>query len=172
MAAGRPAGALGQKVTVIDVADENLARCSLLLEMALQAERLIAGDQETLVDRAMRRVADDTALAQSFVLVNKWAALHGVTLETSVILIKEGDSTAFERLVHVGSAAFNRHTDMRVMTITTTHPAFEHWMMMRKLKLSPHFQVTLETCLGRLPRVDNGMCRAATFDVQTARSVT
>lgn len=132
---------------MIDVTDENLARCSLLLKMALQTQRLVTSNQEALVDRAMRRVANHATLAQGFVLVNKWAALRGVTLETGVILAEKGDSTTFERLLHVGSAAFNRHSDMRVMTIGTTHPAFQYRMMMRQFKLSPHFQVTLETCL-------------------------
>jgi hypothetical protein len=44
-------------------------------------------------------------------------------------------------------------------------------MMMMQLKRCPHFQVTLETSLRRLPRIDDRVRRATTLDVQTARAM-
>jgi len=61
---------------------------------------------------------------------------------------------------------------MRVVTIGAAHFAFQDRMVMRQLELCPHFQVTLETSLRRLTRIDNSVRCAAALDVQTTRPVT
>ena len=117
-------------------------------------------------------MADDTTLAHCFVLVNKRTALRGMTLETSFVSAQERKAAALERLLHIGSAAFNRDALVRVVTIGAAHFPFQHRMMVRQLELRPHFQVTLETGFRDLPRIDDRVRRAAALDVQTARSVT
>ena len=58
------------------------------------------------------------------------------------------------------------------MTIGATHFPFQHGMMVRQLELCPHVQVTLETRVRRLPRINNRVRRATAFHVQTPRPVT
>jgi hypothetical protein len=156
---------------VIDISDENVSGFFLFLEMAFQAKRCVAFVQQSLVDGAMRRMADHTALAQRLVLVNKWAPLRGVALETSFVSAQESKATALERLLNIGAAAFDRDSLVRVVTIGATHFPFQHRMMVRQLELCPHFQVTLETGLRIFPRVDDRVRRATALDVQTARPV-
>ena len=93
-------------------------------------------------------MADHATLTQCFVLINKGTPLHGVTLEAGLVLAEESHATAFERLLHIGSAAFDCHSDVRVVAIGTTHFAFEHRMAMGQLKLRAHFLVALETGFG------------------------
>ena len=145
MAASRPASSLRQEVGVVDVSDKNMARLFLFLEMAFQAKRCVAFVQQSLVDGAMRRMADHTALAQRLVLVNKWAALRSMALETSFVSAQESKATALERLLNICLCTFNSNLDVRVVAIGAAHFAFQHRMVVRQLKLGPHFQMTLET---------------------------
>ena len=92
-------------------------------------------------------MADHTTFAHCFVLENKRAALRGMTLETSFVSAQESKAAAFERLLNIGAATLDRNTLVRIMAIGATHFAFQHRMVMRQLKLRPHFQVTLETGL-------------------------
>ena len=156
---------------MVDVSDKNMARLFLFLEMAFQAKRCVAFVQQSLVDGAMRRMADHTALAQRLVLVNKWAALHSMALEASFISAQESKATALERLLNIGAAAFDRDSLVRVVTIGAAHFPFQHRMMVRQLELCPYFQVTLETGLRIFPRVDDRVRRATALDVQTPRPV-
>jgi hypothetical protein len=71
---------------VINVPDQNDPGGRLLLEMALEAKCLIALVQESLIDRAMRRMTHHAALAQGFVLIHPRPPLRAMTLETSVVL--------------------------------------------------------------------------------------
>jgi hypothetical protein len=148
MASSRPTRPLRQETGVIDVVNEDSSRLQLLLEMALQTKSLVARIQHALIDRAVGRVTNHASLTQSLMLINEWTALHGVTLETGLILAEESEAPAAERLLHVCSAAFHRESDMRIMAIRATHSPFEHGMTMRQLKLRPHFLVTLKTSLG------------------------
>ena len=116
---------------MIDISDKDSSVNALLLEMALEAERVVALVQHALIDGTMRRVADDTTLADGFVLVDKWTALRRMTLETRVISVHERDPTAFDRLVQARSAALNRHSLMRIVAIGTAHFPFQHRMPMR-----------------------------------------
>ena len=117
-------------------------------------------------------MADHATLAQCFMLVNERAALLGVTLEAGFVSAQKRKPAAFERLLDVGPAAFDRDSLMRVVTIGATHFAFQDWMVMRQLERGTHFQVTLETSFRRLARIDDRARRASAFYVQTARSVT
>jgi len=116
----------------------------------------------------MRTVADDAAVAQRFMLVNKWAALRSVALKTGFVFAQEGDTATHQGLLHAGSATFDRPPFVRIVAIDATHFAFQHRVMMRQLKTCPHFEVTLEAGLRIAPRIDNRPTAAARFDMQTA----
>jgi len=171
MAASRPAGSLLQEVGVVDVSNENVAGYFLLLEMTFQTKRCVAFVEQSLVDRAVRRMADHTTLTDRLMLINPGAALLGVALKASFVSAQESKTPAFERLLDVGAAAFDRDPFMRVVTIGATHFAFQHRMVVRQLELCPHFQVTLETSFGRLPRINDRTSSAAGLNVQTPGAV-
>jgi hypothetical protein len=116
-------------------------------------------------------MADHTALAHCLVLVNKWPALLGVALEAGFVSAQESEAAAFERLLNIGPATFDRDSLVRVVTIGATHFAFRHRMMVRQLELCAHFEVTLETSFRRLPRIDDRTSTAASFDMQTPGTV-
>jgi hypothetical protein len=156
---------------VIDISDENVARLFLFLEMAFQAKRLVALIEQSLVNGAVRRMADHTALTQCLVFVNERAALHGVTLKTSFVSGQESKAAGFERLLNIRAASFNCHPFVRIVTIGATHFAFQHRMMVRQFELRAHFEVTLETSFRRLPRIDDCTRSTAGFNMQTPRSV-
>ena len=156
---------------MIDISNENVSGFFLFLEMAFQAKRCVAFVQQSLVDGAVGRMADHTTLTHCLVLVHQGAPLRGVALEASFVSAQESEAAAFERLLNIGAAAFDRDSLVRVVTIGATHFAFQHRMMVRQLELCPHFQVTLETGLRIFPRVDDRVRRATALDVQTARPV-
>jgi hypothetical protein len=116
-------------------------------------------------------MAYHTALSQGLVLVNKWAALCGVTLKASLVSAQESKPAGFERLLNIGAAAFDRYPGVRIVTIDATHLSFQDRMMMRQLKLRPHFQVTLEASFRRLTRIYDRTSPAAGFNVQTTGPV-
>jgi hypothetical protein len=117
-------------------------------------------------------MADDTALTHCLVLVNKWAPLLRVALEASLVSAQESEATAFECLLNVSLCTFNSDPGMRVVTIGAAHFAFQHRVMMRQLELRPDFQVTLETSLRRLTRIDNSVRRASALYVQAPGTMT
>ena len=88
----------------------------------------------------------EAALAHTLMLKNKWPALCGVALEAGFVATQEGDAAAFECLLDICRRAFDRHSHVRIMAISTTDLAFQNWMMMRKLETRPHLEVALETC--------------------------
>lgn len=130
---------------MIDISNEDMPGHFLFLEMALQAKRCVAFVEQSLVDRAVRRMADHTPLPHRLVLVNEWPALRGVAFEASLVSAQESKPAAPERLLNIGAAAFNGYSSVRVVTIGATHLSFQDRMMVGQLKLRPHFQVTLET---------------------------
>ena len=115
---------------MIDISEKDSTGNALLLEMALQAERVVTFVQHSLVDRAVRRVAGYATLANCFVFKNKRTTLRRMTLETRVIRIHERVPAALDRLVHARSAALNRHPLMRIVAIGATHFPFQHRMPM------------------------------------------
>ncbi len=165
MAASRPAGPLLQKVRVIDVSNENMSGHFLLLEMTLQAKRLVPFVEQALVDGAVGRMTDHTTLTHCLVLVNKRASLLGVAFEAGFISAQESKAAALEHLLNIGPATLDCDTDVRIMAIRAAHFPLEHRVMMRQLELCAHLEVTLETSFRRLARIDDRVRRAAAFDV-------
>ena len=131
MAASRPARSLLQKARLVDVSNENVSRCLLLLEMAFYAKCGVTFVQQALVDGAVGRVANGATLPQRFMLVDKRAALLGVTLEAGLVFAQKRKTPRFEFLLDVGRSAFDCDAFVYLMTIGAAHLAFEHRMMMR-----------------------------------------
>ena len=127
---GGPARSLRKEIGMIDIADKDSSGNPLLLEMAFQAQRVVAFVQHSLIDGAVRRMADDATLANCFVFKNKRTALRRMTLETRVISVHERDPAALDRLVQARSAALNRHSLMRIVAIGAAHFPFQHRMPM------------------------------------------
>jgi hypothetical protein len=140
---------------------ESAPWAGLLLEVTLQAERLIALSEHALINRSMRLVTGVTILAQRFVLEDKRTPLRRMALETRVVTRGQ-----------LGPAALDRRTFMRVMTRTAAHFPLQDRVMVRKRKLSTHVQMALETGLGGAPRINDGTSTAALFYVHATRPVT
>ena len=171
MAASRPACPLLQKIRVIDVSNENVSRYFLLLEMALQTQRRVTFVQQSLVDGSVGGMADHTPLTHRLVLIYKWAALLCVTLEAGFVSAHESKAAGFERLLNICRRALGRDPFVRLMAVAAAHLALEHRMMMRQLKRCANFQVTLETSVRRLSRIDDRASAAAGLNVQTPGSM-
>ena len=172
MAASRPTRPLLQEARVIDVSNENVPGYFLLLEMAFYAKRCVALIQQALVDGTVRRMANGATLAHCLMLVDKRAALLRVTFEASFVSAEERKSAGFQPLLHVRRSALNGDPFVRFMAIAAAHLAFEHRMVMRQRERCANFQVTLETSIRRLSRIDDRACSAASFNVQTPRPMT
>jgi len=104
-------------------------------------------------------------------LKHEWAALRDMTLETSIVLPEQQRPATFDLLRKACSAALDRATNVRVVTIGAGHFAFHHRMVMRQFKLCPHFKVALETCFGRSTRIDDLALIASGGNVKTSRTV-
>jgi hypothetical protein len=152
---------------VIDVSNENVPRYFLLLEMAFYAERGVAFIQQALIDGAVRRMANGAPLPHRFVLIDKRAALLRMTLEASFVSAQECKAAGSELLLNICRGALGRDPFVRLMAVAAAHLAFKHRMMMRQLKRCANFQVTLETSVRRLSRIDDRASAAAGLNVQT-----
>ena len=172
MAAGGPTRPLLQKIRVVDVSNENVPGYFLLLEMAFYTERRVTFVQQALVDGAVRRMANGAPLPHRLVLVDKRAALLCVTLETGFVSAQERKSTGSEPLLNICRGALGRDPFVWFMAIAAAHLAFKHRMMMRQLKRCANVQVTLETGVRRLSRIDDRASAAAGLNVQTSGAVT
>ena len=156
---------------MVDISDVNMSGYFLLLEMTFQTKRRVAFVEQSLVHGAVGRVADHTTLTHCLVLVNKWTALRRVAFEAGFVSAQKSKTAGLERLLNIRAATFGRDSLMGVVTIGAAHSSLEHRVMMRQLELCANFEVTLETCLRRLPRIDDRVGAAAALDVQTARAV-
>jgi hypothetical protein len=156
---------------VIDVSNENVPGFFLLLEMAFQTERCIPFIQQSLVDGAVRRMADRTTLTQRLVLIDKRTALLGMTLEAGFVLAQERKPAGSECLLKISRRSFDRDAFVRLMTIAAAHFAFEHRMMMRQCERCAYFQMTLKTCFRRFSGIDDRAGATAGFDMQTPWTV-
>ena len=112
-------------------------------------------------------MASDTTLTHCLVLINKRPALLCVTLEAGFVSAQESKAAGSELLLNICRGALDRDPFVRFMAIAAAHLAFQHRMMMRQLKRCANFQVTLETSVRRLSRIDDRARSTASFDVQT-----
>jgi len=110
-------------------------------------------------------MANCAPLPDRFVLINKWAALLRMTLEAGFVSAEERKSTGFKPLLNICWGPLGRDPFVRFMAIAAAHLALEHRMMMRQCERCANFQVTLETGVRRLSRIDDGTRSTASFDV-------
>jgi hypothetical protein len=171
MAARRPTRPLLQKVRVVDVSNENVSGYFLLLEMAFYTKSRVAFIQQALVDGTVRRMANDTTLTHRLVLINKRTTLLCVTFEAGFVSGQESKAAGSELLLNICRGALGGDALVRFMAIRAAHFAFKHRMMMRQRERGAHIQVTLETSVRRLSRIDDRARAASSLDVQTAGPV-
>src|SRR6476659_7390913 len=117
-------------------------------------------------------MANDASLAHCLVLIDEWAPLLCVTFEAGFVSGQESKAAGSELLLNVCRGALGGDPFVRFMAIAAAHLALGHRMMMRQLKCRPDFQVTLETSVRRLSRINDRARTAASLDVQAPRSVT
>ncbi len=117
-------------------ADENFPSRGLLLKVALQTEHVVALNQHSRVDGAVRLMTGGATLAHRLVLKHERAPLRHVAFSTSVLLRGEG-----------GPAADDRRSLVRIVAIAATDFPFEYRMMTGQSKTARDFQMALETSL-------------------------
>ena len=76
-------------------------------------------------------MADHAPLTHRFVLIDKWAALLCVTLETGFVSGQESQAASSELLLNICRGALGRDSFMWFMAIATAHLALQDRMMMR-----------------------------------------
>src|SRR5438552_9112602 len=160
MTACAPAGALPQTTGMVLSTDNNYSSGRLLLEMTLEAERRVARDQHSLVDRTVRRVARRAPFTQRLVLINERPELHRMALAAGFVFGKQGSPSRL-----------HRRSLVRVVTVRATYLAFEHRMMVRQVELSALVQMTLKAGFRRFARVDDGVARTTRLIVHAAGTV-
>jgi hypothetical protein len=116
-------------------------------------------------------MAHHAPLTHRLVLIDKRAALLCVTFETGFVSAEKSKAASSELLLNICRGALVRDSFVRLMAIAAAHLPFKHRMMMRQLKRCANVQVTLETSVRRLSRIDDRAGSAAGFDVQTPRAV-
>jgi hypothetical protein len=95
-----------------------------------------------------------------------------VTFEAGFVSAQKSKAAGSELLLNVCRGALGSDSFVRFMAIAAAHLALGHRMMMRQLKCRADFQVTLETSVRGLSRIDDRARSAASFDVQTPGPVT
>ena len=158
MAASRPTGATANETRVVAPTNENHSRSGLLLEVALETKRVVSLHQHFLIHRAVNRVAGRAAFAHRFMLENKRPALRRVTFRAGVGLRQVRERPAASCVAFV-----------RIVAITATHLPFQHRMVIGEVELPALVEVTLETGLRRLSRIQDRVVRAARFVVNAPR---
>lgn len=146
---------------MIDITNEDGAGGVLLLEMAAQAKRLIARNQQTRIDAAMWIVTGDATFAHRLMLEHKWTLLRRVAFNANIIFRHE-----------FRPAAFNHVTFVRIVAINAADLAFDDGMVRGQIELSLLIQMTCETCLRRLVRINDSVGRAARLNMETAGTMT
>ena len=119
--------------------------------MAFQTEIRIAYGQHLAIDGAVRIVANRAALAQGFVLENKWARLLAMTTGATFVLSRHGQAPS----------RFENVEAMRIMALDAIHFAFDDWVALRQIELSVSLKMALETCSRVLPRIDDELPASA-----------
>ena len=117
-------------------------------------------------------MTDRAPLTHRLVLIDERAALLCVTFEAGLVSRHERKAASSELLLNVCRSALGRDPFVWLMAIAAAHFALKHRMMMRQLKRCPNVQVTLETSIRRLSRIDDGALSAASLNVQTPGPVT
>jgi len=116
-------------------------------------------------------MASGATLTYCLVFIDKWPALLRVTLEAGFVSAQESKAATSELLLNICRGALDCDPFVWFVAITAAHLALKHWVMMRQLECRANFQVTLETRVWRLSRIDDRTRFAASLHVQAPRSV-
>lgn len=169
MAASGPAGAPGDIAGVVITKMHDLVRRSgqriglprtLLLEMALVAERSIALQEHAWVDGAVRIVAHGAAFTQSLMLKHKRSTLGRMAAEADLIGVHQRGSTAL-----LGAPL------MRIMAIRAAHLAGKNRVRVRQIEFCANLQMALEAGLRLLARIQDRAISPAGGNVFASRTV-
>jgi hypothetical protein len=134
VAAGGPAGAVAQECAVVNVTEKNRSARGLCLGVAFDAQIVIALHEHFGIDRTVRVMADGAAFAQRRVLENERASLFAMTLGAVLVLPRHGQAARRLHDIH----------PVRIVALHAIHFAFNHRMVLRQVKFSPGFLVTLK----------------------------
>ena len=149
--AGRgPAGAAAHGQRVIFVADKE-ASVPLRLRMAAQAQIRIRLVKHLVIDRAVRVMATDAALAQRFVLEDKTLRLLAVAIRALFVEPRHRESAG--RLHDVVS--------MRIVALHAVHLSFTNGMVLREVEIRVDFEMTIETGLRIASRINDELAATA-----------
>ena len=160
MAARRPTGATGQETRVVTPTDKNHSRSGLLLEMALQAKRVVPLHQHLLIHGAMHRMAGGAAFAHRLVLEDKGTALRRVAPCAGVRLRCVRERAAMSGVAFV-----------RIVAVAATHLPFQDRMVIRQVELAALVEMTLKAGLWRLAGIQDRMVCSTRFVVNASRSM-
>jgi len=147
MTTGSPASAESQAGGVIPPADEDApgSRRPRHLGMATETQICIWRNEHFGVDGTVGIVADRAAFAQGRVFINERPGLFPMALGTCFVQPRHGQSACRFHNVHA----------VRIVALDTVHFPFQHRMMLGKVKFGLHLQMTLETRLRVLARIDD-----------------
>jgi hypothetical protein len=137
VASGRPAGAAPDEIRMRHLSDHKFPGRNvrtLDLDVALEAEIIVALDQELAVDRAMGIVAGDTSVAECFMFENKWPALFAMTLRATLVQARHGEA----------ARGLHDVVPVRIVALDAIHHAFDHGVMLRQAELGVDIEVALE----------------------------
>ena len=141
-------------------ADQELSANGLLLEVALQAERLVPFGEHAGINRAVRFVAGQAAFAGGLVFKDEWTALRGVAFETSFVVVQDGSPSRKHRWAFV-----------RLMTVAAGNLALENRVVRSETELGPLVEMALEAGLGRFAWIHDRVGRPARLLVNAPWSV-
>lgn len=165
VAAGAPAGALGQKSFMLYLADENPARGPrfLFLGVTFKAQIGIGLNQHLRIDRTMRVVTDEATLAQSRMLEDERAGLGAMTLGAGLV----------QTCHRQPAGRFHDVAPVWVVALDAIQLPFEHRVMLRQVKLRVNIDVTTETRLGIAAGIDDELAATtADLDMPAAGAMT
>ena len=129
-----PARAQGQKNGVILLSDEPAAARALHLRMTFQAKVRIAFDEQFLVDRAVRSVANRAPFPQGLVFKYEGPGLLAMTLRAAFVQPRHRQS----------AVRFHDVAAVRIVALHAVHPVFNDRVMLRQVELRVDFKMALK----------------------------
>ena len=144
------------------ISDKNFTWRSLHLRMAFEAKVGITFDEQFSIYRTVRVVAHCAALAERFVLEDKWPRLFPMTLRAILIQSRHRQT----------ACRFENVATMGIMALDAIHMAFDYRMMLRQPKFGFGLQMALKARRGIFSRIHDELATtAARFDVFASGTV-
>ncbi len=164
MTAATPASAARQEGVVRNGAnhDRIASRAGdLALEVAFEAEIVIALLQHLLIDRSVHTMTTAAAFPDGFMFEDEWPALRDMAFDAEILLCEQGGATCAHGVPFMG-----------VVAVDAGDFAFQDRVMIGKVELCALVQVALEAGLGSLAGIDDRFGSATDFDMDTAGAMT